>query len=439
MSRNDFEVAGLILLLGLASGCQTLPEPAATSGTPETIEKAETTETPVADLMYELLQGEMSGFRRGPASGIRALLPGFPADGRPRGRLAGDRDRPVDAGAGPRAESRLALAGPGAGKPASIARAGASIYAARGEIPASLEAYKESIEASPLSLELDLLAVSNSLSTPEAQSARLEILQGARENLSEKRARASPCGRHCARRRKDGRGLWRQCAEPLNSSRNGRRRSPWQADILRSMERTEEAVALLREALAEPIQNAQRLRQMMADLLNSLGTAGRGAGTIRKVARIRPGQPALADDARFPGAFGGRTGRMAETHFLALASNLRPLVSGQPQALNRSVSAYFLGLVAEETGEERKAMDYYYQVEERDYFGVDEYYQKARVRIAHLLLNAGTLEQARMHLKVSRGTQPARGKRGATVRRGRGPAVRAEAVRCRVCLAESGP
>ena len=51
MGRNRSGIAGLALLIGLASGCQSLPEP------------VETVETPVADLMYELLQGEMSGFR----------------------------------------------------------------------------------------------------------------------------------------------------------------------------------------------------------------------------------------------------------------------------------------------------------------------------------------------------------------------------------------
>ena len=52
-----------------------------------------------------------------------------------------------------------------------------SIHAAQGNMPAAVEAYEKSIEVSPLSLELDLLAVSNSLSTEAAQPARLEILR----------------------------------------------------------------------------------------------------------------------------------------------------------------------------------------------------------------------------------------------------------------------
>ncbi|MCY3852265.1 MAG: tetratricopeptide repeat protein [Gammaproteobacteria bacterium] len=403
MNRNDFEAAGLILLLGLASGCQTLPEPTATSGTPETtemVEKAEATETPVADLMYELLQGEMSGFRGDLPAAFEhyyqaSLLTDDPQVASRATEIAlwmQDPDRVLKAALRwrdlvPKNPHPLRVLG--------------SIHAARGEIPAALEAYRESIEASPLSLELDLLAVSNSLSTPEAQSARLEVLRG----LTKIYPKSAHAHLHVA-------GIARaeeKMDEALAAVRRASELLPqWpeaitlQADILRSMERTEEAVALLREALAQPIQNAQRLRQMMADLLNSLGRQDEARAQFEKLLESDPGNPhwqmTLGSLALLAGDW-----KEAETHFLALSSNPRPLVSGQPQALNRSVSAYFLGLVAEETKEERKAMDYYYQVEERDYFGVDEYYQKARVRIAHLLLNAGTLEQARMHLKVSRG------------------------------------
>lgn len=393
-------MAGLILLLGLASGCQTLPEPAATSGTPETIEKAETAGTPVADLMYELLQGEMSGFRGDLPAAFEhyyqaSLLTDDPEVASRATEIAlwmQDPDRVL------KAALRWRDLVPENPHPLRVL---GSIHAARGEIPASLEAYKESIEASPLSLELDLLAVSNSLSTPDAQSARLEVLQG----LAKIYPKSAHAHLHVA-------GIARveeKMDEALAAVRRASELLPqWpeaitlQADILRSMGRTEEAVALLREALAEPIQNAQRLRQMMADFLNSLGRQGEAREQFEKLLESDPGNPhwqmTLGSLALLAGDW-----KEAETHFLSLASNLRPLVSGQPQALNRSVSAYFLGLVAEEAGEERKAMDYYYQVEERDYFGVDEYYQKARVRIAHLLLNAGTLEQARMHLEVSRG------------------------------------
>ena len=400
MSRNHSKVAGLILLLGLAPGCQTVPEPTATSGTPETVEKAETAETPVADLMYELLQGEMSGFRGDLPAAFEhyyqaSLLTDDPQVASRATEIAlwmQDSDRVL------KAALRWRDLVPENPHPLRVL---GSIHAARGEIPAALEAYKESIEASPLSLELDLLAVSNSLSTPEAQSARLEVLRG----LTKIYPKSAHAHLHVA-------GIARveeKMDEALAAVRRASELLPqWpeaitlQADILRSLERTEEAIALLREALAEPIQNAQRLRQMMADLLNSLGRQDEAREQFEKLLESDPGNPhwqmTLGSLALLAGDW-----REAETHFLALSSNPRPLVSGQPQALNRSVSAYFLGLVAEETGEERKAMDYYYQVEERDYFGVDEYYQKARVRIAHLLLNAGTLEQARMHLKVSRG------------------------------------
>lgn len=174
------------------------------------------------------------------------------------------------------------------------------------------------------------------------------------------------------------------------------------ADILREMERPEEAVALLRKALEEPIQKAPRLRQMMADLLNSLGRRDEARAEFATLLESDSSNPhwqmTLGSLALLAGDW-----KESEEHFLALNSNPRSLVSGQPQAFNRSVSSYFLGLVAEEAGDTAKAMDYYYRVEERNYFGVDEYYQKARVRIAHLLLDAGGPDQARMHLKVSRG------------------------------------
>lgn len=400
MGRNHSKTAGLVLLLGLAAGCQTLLESVATSGMPETVEKAETAETPIADLMYELLQGEMSGFRGDLPAAFEhyyraSLLTDDPQVASRATEIAlwmQDPDRVLKAalrwrGLVPEDPHPLRVLG--------------SIHAARGEIPASLEAYKESIEASPLSLDLDLLAVSNSLSAPGAQPARLEVLRG----LAKIYPKSAHAHLHVA-------GIARveeKMDEALAAVRRASELLPqWpeaitlQADILHSMERTEEAVVLLREALTKPIQNAQRLRQMMADLLNSLGRPGEAREQFEKLLESDPGNPhwqmTLGSLALLAGDW-----EEAGTHFLALASNPQPLVSGQPQALNRSVSAYFLGLVAEAAGQERKAMDYYYQVEERDYFGVDEYYQKARVRIAHLLLDAGTLEQARMHLKVSRG------------------------------------
>jgi len=248
MDRNDFEAAGLILLLGLASGCQTLPGPTATSGTPETIEKAETAETPVADLMYELLQGEMSGFRGDLPAAFEhyyqaSLLTDDPQVASRATEIAlwmQDPDRVL------KAALRWRDLVPENPHPLRVL---GSIHAARGEIPAALEAYRESIEASPLSLELDLLAVSNSLSTPEAQSARLEVLRG----LTKIYPKSAHAHLHVA-------GIAR-VEEKMDEALEGMRRASellpqWaeaitlQADILRSMERAEEAVALLRAGCA---------------------------------------------------------------------------------------------------------------------------------------------------------------------------------------------
>lgn len=388
MGRNGSRAAGLALLLGLASGCQSVPEP------------VETAETPVADLMYELLQGEMSGFR--------GDLPAAFDHYYQASRLTDD----------PQVASRATEIALWMKDPERVLKAASrwrdlvpenpyplrvlgSTHAARGNMPAALEAYEKSIEVSPLSLELDLLAVSNSLSTEAAQPVRLEVLRG----LAEIHPKSAHAHLHVA-------GIARvekKLDEALAAVRRASELLPgWpeaivlHADVLRSMERTEEAVALLREALAQPIQKASRLRQMLADLLNILGRKDEARAEFATLLESDPGNPHWQMTSGSLALLAGDW-KESEGHFLALRSNPRPLVSGQPQTLNRSVSAYFLGLVAEEAGEGRKAMDYYYQVEERDYFGVDQYYQKARVRIAHLLLDAGNPDQARMHLKVSRG------------------------------------
>ena len=388
MDRNRSRIAGLALLVGLASGCQSLPEP------------AETVETPVADLMYELLQGEMSGFR--------GDLPGAFDHYYQASQLTDD----------PQVASRATEIALWMNDPERIVQAASrwrelvpenphplrvlgSIHATQGDLPAALEAYEKSIEVSPISLEMDLIAISNSLSTETAQPVRLDILRA----LAESHPKSAHAHLHVA-------GISRVEGEMDAALAAVRRASEllpgWpeaivlHADILRDLERIEEAVALLRRALEKPIEKAPRLRQMLADLLNSLGRQAEARMEFARLLESDPSNPhwqmTLGSLALLAGDW-----KESEGHFLALSGNTRPLVGSQPPAFNRSVSAYFLGLVAEETGDATKAMDYYYRVEERDYFGVDEYYQKARVRIAHLLLDAGHTDQARMHLKVSRG------------------------------------
>ena len=388
MRRNLFKLVLPVFLIGLAPGCQTVPE------------KIETAATPVADLMYELLQGEMSGFRGDLPAAFdhyyhASQLTDDPQVASRATEIAlwmQDPERVV------KAAMRWRDLVPENPHPLRVL---GSIYATQGNMEAALEAYEKSLEVSPLSLELDLLAVSNSLSTETAQPVRLEILRA----LAKSHPKSAHAHLHVA-------GIARvegEMDEALAAVRRASELLPeWpeaiilHADILREMERPEEAVALLRKTLEKPIQKASRLRQMMADLLNSLGRQDEARAEFATLLESDPGNPhwqmTLGSLALLAGDW-----KESEKHFLALNSNPRPLVSGQPQAFNRSVSSYFLGLVAEETGDAAKAMDYYYQVEERDYFGVDEYYQKARVRVAHLLLDSGGPDQARMHLKVSRG------------------------------------
>ena len=386
--RNLFKLVPLAFLIGLAPGCQTVPE------------KIETAETPVADLMYELLQGEMSGFRGDLPTAFDHYYQAsqLTDDSEVASRATEialwmqDPERVV------KAATRWQELVPENPHPLRVL---GSIYATQGDLPAALEAYEKSIEVSPLSLELDLLAVSNSLSTEAAQPVRLEVLR----MLANSHPKSAHAHLHVA-------GIARvegETNEALAAVRRASELLPeWpeaiilHADILREMEHLEEAVALLRKALEKPIQKASRMRQMLADLLNRLGRQDEARAEFAALLDSDPSNPhwqmTLGSLALLAGDW-----KEAEGHFLALHSNPRPLVSGQPQAFNRSVSAYFLGLVSEEVGDTAKATDYYYRVEERDYFGVDEYYQKARVRIAHLLLDAGSPDQARMHLKISRG------------------------------------
>ena len=394
MSRTSLRLAGLAVLLGWLPGCQVLLEPAAVP------EPAETAEIPVADLMYELLQGEMSGFRGDLPTAFdhyyqASLLTDDPHVASRATEIAlwmQDPDRIL------KATSRWRDLVPENPHPLRVL---GSLYAVKEDIPAALDAYQKSMDVSPLSLELDLLAVSNSLSTPEAQPVRLRILRG----LAQRYPKSAHAHLHVA-------GIARvegKMDEALAAVRKASELLPqWsdaiilQADILRELERAEEAVELLREALRQPIENAQRLRQAMADLLNGLGRQEEARAEFARLLESDPTNPhwqlTLGSLALLDGDL-----EEAEARFLVLASNPQPLMSGQPPAFNRSVGAYFLGLVAEEAGDAKKAMDHYYQVEERNYFGVDEYYQKARIRIAHLLLDTGSLDQARMHLKVSRG------------------------------------
>ena len=388
MYRNRLRIVPLVFLAGLTSACQSMPE------------QPEAFEAPVADLMYELLQGEMSGFR--------GDLPGAFDHYYQASLLTGDievasRATEIalwnqDYENAVKAALRWRDVAPEDPNPLRVL---GSIHAIRGDIPSAVEAYEQSIDVSPQSLETDLLAISNSLSAEAAQPVRLEILKA----FAQRHPKSAHAHLHVA-------GIARvegKLEEALAASLLAGEILPgWaeaiilRTDILREMERTDEAVKILREALAQPIQYATRLRRMLADLLNGLGRRDEARVEFSKLLQSDSQNPhwqmTLGSLALLDGDW-----KESEAHFLALGSNARPLVSGQPQAFNRSIGAYFLGLLAEQGENAPKAMDYYYQVEERDYFGVDHYYQKARVRIAHLLLDTGNLSQARMHLRVSRG------------------------------------
>ncbi len=387
--RLPLGFVALAFSLGLASGCQSARE-----------QVEPVAETPVADLMYELLQGEMSGFR--------GDLP-VAFDHYYRASLLTDdpkvASRATEIALWMRDYERASMAAARwrelvPENPHPLRVLGAT-HAISGDIPAARAAYEESIDASPLSLEMDLLAVTNSLSIEAARPARLAVLKA----LAGSYPSSAHAHLHVA-------GIARaegKTEEALAAARRASERLPrWpeaialRADILRETGRSEEAVALLRETLEMPIQNASRLRQMLADILNGLGKKAEARAEFSALLDSDPNNPHLQMTLGSLALMAGDW-KESERHFLALRANSRPLVADQEPTLNRSVGAYFLGLAAEESGDVAKAMDYYYQVDERDYFGVDEYYQKARARIGRLLLDSGYLDRARMHFQVSRG------------------------------------
>ena len=386
--RSGLVAVQMVFLWGLVAGCQS------------TIVQPDPIETPIADLMYELLQGEMRGFH-GDLSGAfhhyyqASLLTDDP-DVASRATEIALWIKHYDHAA--MAASRWCDLLPDNPHPVRIL---GSIHAIRKDIPAALEAYERSIDLSPGSLELDLLAIANSLSAELAQPVRLQVLQA----LAQRYPDSAHAHLHVA-------GIARlegHMGEALEESRLAVRLFPeWteaiilQADILRETGRVDEAVELLRKALSKPAQNEAHLRQMLADLLNSMGRRSEAHAEFLKLLESDPQNPHLQMTLGSLALLAGDR-EQSEAYFLALISNPRPLVRGQPPAFNRSVSMYFLGLLAEQAGDPSKAIDYYYRVEERNYFEVDRYYQKARVRIAHLLLEAGQLNRARMHLRVSRG------------------------------------
>ena len=352
----------------------------------------------VGALMYELLQGEMLGFR--------GDLEGAAAHYYRAAQLTDDAEvayRAIEVAlwakdyeVAEQAAERWRGLRPGDPMPWRVL---GSIYASRGEVARAVGAYEQSLQLSP-SMEPGMRAVANSLSVQDARPVRVEVLQTlARQHPGDPYARFYLAAAASNDKR---------FAEALVAVREVRAQRPhWtlaaqlEATVLRHLGRLEEAVSVLRAALEQPSENPAGLREELASLLSA---AGQHAAARREYERL------LRMDAENPQwqlrlgtlAMVEEDWEVARVQFEALGGNPRPLLKGRTAALNRSVGAYYMGALAEQAGAPARAIHHYYRVEERNYFGLDRYYQKARTGIAHLLLDDGQAERARMHLRVSR-------------------------------------
>ncbi len=353
----------------------------------------------VGALMYELLQGEMLGFR-GDLQGAsahyyRASLLTDEADVAYRAIEVALWAK--DYGFAEKAARRWRDLTPG--NPMAWRVLG-SVYASRGEVPKAVDAYEQALELSPAGMEQGMQAIANSLSVEGARPVRIEVLR--------ELARRHPHDPYANFYLATVSANDKRFSEALVVVREVRKQRPhWtraahlEATVLRHLERLEEAIAVLQAALEQPSENPVGLRQDLAGLLSATGQHEAARREYERLLRMdaenphwqmRLGTLALVQE----------DWDVARTQFTALGRNPRSLVRGQPLSLNRSVSAYYMGVLEEQAGAPTEALNHYYRVEERDYFGIDRYYQKARASIASLLLASGELERARMHLQVSR-------------------------------------
>ena len=274
-----------------------------------------------------------------------------------------------------------------------------SIEAGLGNIEAAADAYQQSITLQPPRPDLHLIEIVNSLSSKVAARARRAVLQ--------ELARRYPDNAYAHYHYAEAAYQEQRGEEALVAIRRAVALQPqWsravylQVQILRDQGDEAVAISLLQQTLTGPTQNPDRLRQSLADLLNQLG---RHAEAREQYVRLLEHDRTNPQYQMAAGALSVllQDWKEAKGHFLSLRANDRRL-GGADEDLNHSVSSFFFGLIAEERGNLGRAIDMYYQVEELDYRGVDQYYQKARARIARLLLDGGQLKEARMHLAVSR-------------------------------------
>ena len=262
-------------------------------------------------------------------------------------------------------------------------------------------------------MEADILGIANSLSTKEAQPKRLEILQ----QLAQRHPENPYVFFHVAVAYDQSGNI----EQALAAVRQALRHLPhwtrvvrFESELLRRMNRVEEAIATLRMALRQPTNHPLQLRQDLANLLGATGQYQEARREYEELLRVDPHNP----------HWQMRLGSLALVHndwevahaqFSALSMNRRPQVEElthyathldehrsdalvsvisaedfpKPASLNYSVGMYFLGLLAEQTGAVDEALDHYYRVEEHDFYGVDRYYQKARFAHCRLAVVAG--------------------------------------------------
>ncbi len=387
----DLRIIGVAAAL-LTSACQPLEKLPQDAQVP--------TDT-LAELVYELLQGEMYGYRgelpeafeHYYQASLKTDDPEIAYRSTEIGIWMEDYARAM------RAAKRWQEVLPDDPRPWRILGA---IHAAQGQVDEAIKAYLEALAVRTLPLTFSMEAVKNSLSISAAQPYRLDIFR----ELVGYYPHEPQSYLNIAEAAKEAGHL----EEALFAADETLKRTGYWAlpmrvkvDSLRLLGRDDEAVKALWEGVEQAIRVQEQL-PLWRRLVNLLGELGRVEEAMEAL------QPLLEEEPDNPHwqlkrgtlSLALQDWEQSREAFVDLSQNPNSLVRDEPASFNYSVAAYYLGLLAEHDNRFVTAMNYYYKVEERDYLGVDQYFRKARLRIAKLLWQVGRIDRARLHLRISR-------------------------------------
>ena len=368
---------------------------------PSTFQQATQASTdPLADLVYEILRGELSGYggelpqafdhyyqaalqTNDPEIAYRSVEIGLWMEDFARAERAAQRWKellPED----PR---------PG--------RVLGSIYAAQGRVEESIAAYIQTVDMFRDVYGVDLDAVRNSLSIEAARPHRLEIFRALLKQYPEE-PQAYLNLAYAAREAGQSEEALDAVDEVLKRSGDWPPVTMLKVEILRELGRDAEAVTILRRAVQKTgAGELLGMRRILVELLSKMGRAEEGMEALMPLVETEPRSPHW-QMKRGTFSLELQDWDQAREAFEELRQNPHPLVRNEPASFNHSVASYFLGLLAEIDERPDQAIDYFYQVEERNYYGVDRYFRKARIRIGMLLWEAEQIDRARMHFRITR-------------------------------------